>query len=170
MRSFGLLMSLLLACASARAVPVCEQEREQSVEMTLTASDDGEALADAETARAPEDGPAVLPVEILPCSVVDSGALGPTCLEASGYLITQGGQVLCQVAVTDDYANFSDPVEITDRNAPAGSASPSFQAVSARLGPESLRAAAPLARTVTSLFSPAPVLTSRTALPPDIPS
>lgn len=67
--------ALLLAAAPAAAVPVCDDE-DISVELE----------------EPPEPEPAVVP-----CAIIESGALGPWCLDASGYLITQSGVVLCEV-------------------------------------------------------------------------
>jgi len=81
------LFALLGSIPEARAVPLCDDEQ------SLVPAAELERL-DQEKGRAAETADI-----ILPCAVAESGDLGPLCVDATGWLITQTGVVLCQFAV-----------------------------------------------------------------------
>jgi len=129
MRSLAAFLCVLLFGGNAFALPLCDSDREQSVEVESpgpTAPSLNEGVAD-------DAPPEEALLEILPCSVVDSGAFGPTCVDAAAYIITQRGNVLCQVAIPDGTNVFSDPVQLEDRHTPATTSYPEAQSVSGDL-------------------------------------
>lgn len=81
LRAALLVLAVACAASSARALPQCEEE--------LSAQSVDEA--------APEPVAAALPV--VPCAMVESGVLGPACADATFYVMTDAGVLLCSVDV-----------------------------------------------------------------------
>jgi hypothetical protein len=92
---------------ASRGVPLCDDE--QSLAPT-TEIDRAPRASDALVEK-PAVGPRTVDV-ILPCAVAESGDLGPLCVDATGWLITQTGVVLCQISLFE--AAF-EPLSLTER-------------------------------------------------------
>lgn len=107
MRPFVALGVLLLAAPQAAAVRVCDDD--DGSRMSLAESS-GHAASEAEALPA-DDDPSLDPRVIVPCAFVESGVYGPLCLDASGYLITQTGVVLCEVRGLPDVTAVQAPDE-----------------------------------------------------------
>ena len=90
MRSLGpflplcLGLALWMAADGAHALPLCHEEVlvDEGPEGALAARDD----------RATE--------AILPCAMLENGGVGPWCVDASVYVVTPSGVLLCRVALT----------------------------------------------------------------------
>lgn len=71
-----------VACAAtgARALPLCEEELSQAEEIAV-------------------ERPAPDTLPIIPCAMVESGVLGPACGDATFYVVTDAGVMLCTVDI-----------------------------------------------------------------------
>ena len=90
------LATFLLISPLATAVPLCP-EGEQSLVSEDAAGPDAADL----TAPLDLDAASLGELEIVPCALMDSGTFGPVCVDAVGYLVTDGGAVLCQFSSND---------------------------------------------------------------------
>lgn len=100
-------LGLVLCASGARAFPQCEEE------------------SSAEPAQAaPFDVEAPPPGAVLPCAMVESGVLGPACTDATFYVVTDAGVLLCTVDVDtfDTFALAQAPTRSVEDSpaAPAG--------------------------------------------------
>lgn len=108
------LVAGLFAVTSASATPLCDVDDERG--------DRGERAAASERRDASVDSP-VLAADlagieelIVPCGMVESDQLGPWCVDATVYLVTTSGTLLCRVALPAvDIASSSSP-DLEDRD------------------------------------------------------
>jgi hypothetical protein len=82
LRAAFFLVAVACAASSARALPQCEEE------LSAQSVDD--------PVPAPEPTP---PLPVVPCAMVESGVLGPACADATFYVVTDAGVLLCSVDV-----------------------------------------------------------------------
>jgi hypothetical protein len=116
LRAF-LCLSVLLLSAEGLAVPLCDNDPPAPTAALGATAPQGMTLAEDELAEA--DGPADEHV-LIPCAFVDSGVYGPVCLDASGYLVTTNGVVLCEVRGLPDEGVVEDEREVESVPTPSG--------------------------------------------------
>jgi hypothetical protein len=99
------------------ALPLCDDEQSLMPASEIAAEIAAEFASESDRAAAahpdvkPLEGPRTVDV-ILPCAVAESGDLGPLCVDATVWLLTQTGVVLCQVTLFE--AAF-EPLSIEQR-------------------------------------------------------
>jgi hypothetical protein len=98
----ALIAALFCAPVLASSPLLCEDE--QSVE-----PGDGEGSEPTVVAGLDETE------TILPCSMIESGQLGPWCAEATVYVVTQKGTLLCRVFLPNIDLSFASDTELRDR-------------------------------------------------------
>lgn len=126
-------LSVLLLGAEGLAVPLCDGDAPAALPqvpgahtppaaahqgMSLAESDADSDLSDRDAidaADAPIDERA-----IIPCAFVESGVYGPLCLDASGYLVTTSGVVLCEVRGLPDEGIVDAEREVESVPTPSG--------------------------------------------------
>lgn len=113
------LLALSLA-GEASALPLCEEGRPEST--------DGSVSPDSPDSPDDDDGPLAEPAEhgapeepslILPCVLAE---MGPSCADATFYLVTTTGILLCQMDIPALAAGGLPQVERTPARLPASSA------------------------------------------------
>lgn len=150
MRSIGTLLPLALGLALFAAAPAAR---------ALSLCDEQSRLHEEERAEEPLEEIEELPTElidaILPCAMLESGAVGPWCLDADVYVVTPTGVLLCHAGL----AAFDVPstsAELTGHTAPVATSSPAGLDASALAQPLAVAVPAPLLLDVADALEGAP--------------
>jgi hypothetical protein len=119
----GLSMLLASAGAVASSTAVAEPrgaaeargERDCDEETSFERGGAPEEAGSAGDAGVPDTAGSLLtsPPIVLPCSVAESGVLGPFCADATAYLMTDTGIVLCEIAL--DGSDVPPPTSLDER-------------------------------------------------------
>lgn len=139
-------LAVLMPAASASALPRCdEDERVDEVALERGASLEKQLEEQLEEQ---------LTDTILPCAMLESGAVGPWCLDANVYVVTPSGVLLCRAGLTV----FDVPVAGTpwiENTAPPAGFVPTGADAFALSGPLAPALPAPLALELGGAIAPA---------------
>ena len=152
----SLLLLTLLFCGPALAVPVCvgsDAAEPSAIEREAQSAVVDAASLDAEAVSA---NPIAEETLVLPCATAEGGFFGALCVEATVYIVTDAGVVLCNVQVPPVNLDLEAPTQLQDHSPPGSSkplpsgpigvgAASCSNSAPAR-GPSSLRLSAPCHR------------------------
>lgn len=101
LRTVFLCSLTLLGALPAAAMSLCDKD---------DPSAEHKSPADLELDEAP-----ALTEQILPCSMVENGQLGAWCADATVYVVTQSGTVLCRVLLPEVDLSTANSSELNER-------------------------------------------------------
>jgi hypothetical protein len=147
LRLIALAAFALCASTGARAFAVCEEDTNQS---SLSEGLELELRREVEAAptERPTERPAERPTEalpVVPCAMVESGVLGPACADASFYVVTDAGVMLCTVDI-DTFSLTVAPARAVESAPAAPTGAMGFGMSVSALAPEGVALPSCLAR------------------------
>ena len=156
LRLFVLAAFALCASSGARALAVCEEDGTQSLPQTLPQDVlEQEVRRDLDAAHelrleasaASRELAANEALPVVPCAMVESGVLGPACADASFYVVTDAGVMLCTVDV-DTFELAVAPARAVETAPAAPTSAMGFGMSASALAPEGVSLPVCLARDI----------------------